>query len=47
MLGAVRAYAAENPGSTIELAVFVLFTASDYNVFQYVARRLDKRRGKS
>jgi O-acetyl-ADP-ribose deacetylase len=39
MIGAVRDYAAENRGSSLELVVFVLFTASDYQAFKRVAER--------
>jgi len=37
MTGAARSYAAAHPESTIELIVFVLFGASDYEVFKRVA----------
>ena len=39
MIGAVRDYAAENSESSIELVVFVLFTASDYQNFKRFAKR--------
>lgn len=39
MIGAVRDYAATNRASSIELAVFVLFTASDYQIFKRIAER--------
>ncbi|MBL8186452.1 MAG: macro domain-containing protein [Acidobacteria bacterium] len=34
MIGAARDYAAANPDSSIELVVFVLFTQSDFAVFE-------------
>ena len=37
MITAARDYAAEHPASSIELAVFVLFSASDYEVFKQFA----------
>ena len=39
MIGATRQYAAENHSSSLELVVFVLFTASDYQEFKRVAER--------
>jgi len=39
MIGAVREYAAANPSSTIELAVFVLFTRRDHDIFDRTAKR--------
>ncbi len=37
MITAVRDYAAEHPDSTIELAVFVLFTSNDHAIFERFA----------
>ncbi|MGH9799671.1 MAG: macro domain-containing protein [Blastocatellia bacterium] len=34
MIGAVRDYSAEHAGSSIELAVFVLFTQDDFAIFE-------------
>lgn len=39
MIGAVRDYASANPDSSLELVVFVLFTASDYQAFKRVVER--------
>jgi O-acetyl-ADP-ribose deacetylase (regulator of RNase III) len=39
MIGAARDYTEANPDSSIELAVFVLFTASDYQIFKRIAER--------
>ncbi len=39
MITAARDYASERPESTIELAVFVLFTSGDYEVFSRFAER--------
>jgi len=40
MIGAVRDYAAENPTSTIQRVVFVLFTEGDFRTFQRAAEQL-------
>jgi O-acetyl-ADP-ribose deacetylase (regulator of RNase III) len=40
MINTVHNYAAENPASTIELVVFVLFTANDFGIFK---KMLDAR----
>lgn len=37
MITAVRDYAAQHPDSTIELAVFVLFTSNDHAIFEQFA----------
>jgi O-acetyl-ADP-ribose deacetylase (regulator of RNase III) len=37
MITAARDYASQHPGSSIELAVFVLFTSGDYAVFKKFA----------
>ncbi len=39
MIGAAREYAAANPSSSIELAVFVLFTERDYRTFERIANK--------
>ncbi len=43
MIGAARDYGTEQAGSVIELVVFVLFTAKDYNAFKKVADRQEAR----
>ena len=39
MITAARSYDAENPGSSIELVVFVLFTPDDFRTFKQFADR--------
>ena len=39
MIGAARDYTEANPDSSIELTVFVLFTARDYQIFKRIAER--------
>jgi len=42
MIGAAREYAAAHPSSSIELAVFVLFTERDYEIFKRVADKAEE-----
>jgi O-acetyl-ADP-ribose deacetylase (regulator of RNase III) len=42
MIGAVRDYAAANPASSIEHAVFVLFTEDDYRIFKRIADKAEE-----
>jgi O-acetyl-ADP-ribose deacetylase len=39
MIGAVRDYTVAHPDSSLELAVFVLFTQSDYQIFKRIAKQ--------
>ncbi len=43
MIGSARDYAAANPSSSVELAVFVLFTERDYRTFRRIADKKEEK----